>query len=79
MIEAGLPGVTLLETAPLGENVWKSWHFLFNTIPGLTGRIDRGAGAILPELVLAPEGSRSAGIFGIGHLGIREDLHLLEA
>ena len=35
LIEAGIPGVTLPETAPLGENSWKSWHFLFNTIPDL--------------------------------------------
>jgi pimeloyl-ACP methyl ester carboxylesterase len=35
LIEAGIPGVTLLEAAPLGENSWKSWHFLFNTIPDL--------------------------------------------
>jgi pimeloyl-ACP methyl ester carboxylesterase len=35
LLDAGIPGVTLLETAPLGENSWKSWHFLFNTIPDL--------------------------------------------
>ena len=35
LIEAGIPGVTLLEAAPLGENSWKSWHFLFNMIPDL--------------------------------------------
>jgi pimeloyl-ACP methyl ester carboxylesterase len=35
LLEAGIPGVTLLEAAPLGGNSWKSWHFLFNTIPDL--------------------------------------------
>jgi microsomal epoxide hydrolase len=35
LLEAGIPGVTLLEAAPLGENSWKSWHFLFHTIPDL--------------------------------------------
>ena len=35
LLEAGIPGVTMLEAAPLGENSWKSWHFLFHTIPDL--------------------------------------------
>jgi pimeloyl-ACP methyl ester carboxylesterase len=35
LLEAGIPGITLLEAVPIGENSWKSWHFLFNTIPDL--------------------------------------------
>jgi pimeloyl-ACP methyl ester carboxylesterase len=42
LIEAGIPGVTLLETAQLGENSWKSWHFLFNTIPDLPEGLIQG-------------------------------------
>jgi pimeloyl-ACP methyl ester carboxylesterase len=35
LIEAGIPGVTLRDEVQLGPNSWKSWHFLFNTIPDL--------------------------------------------
>ena len=39
LLDAGIPGVTLLEAAPLGENSWRSWHS-FSRDPGFTGRLD---------------------------------------
>jgi pimeloyl-ACP methyl ester carboxylesterase len=36
LLDAGIPGITLPESVPLGpERAWKTWHFAFHQVPDL--------------------------------------------
>ena len=46
LLDANIPGVTLKPAIELGPDNWKSWHFLFNSVPDLPeALLRRGASA----------------------------------
>jgi pimeloyl-ACP methyl ester carboxylesterase len=50
LLDANIPGVTLRSTIQLGfEQNWRTWHFLFNTIPDLPEALLQGRERVLIE------------------------------
>lgn len=49
LLDANIPGVTLKSAITLGPDNWKSWHFLFNTVPDLPEALLQGRERILIE------------------------------
>jgi hypothetical protein len=50
LLDANIPGVTLRPTIQLGfEQNWRTWHFLFNTIPDLPEALLTGRERVLIE------------------------------
>ena len=42
LLDANIPGVTLKPAIELGPDNWKSWHFLFNSVPDLPEALLQG-------------------------------------
>ncbi|KST87751.1 alpha/beta fold hydrolase [Lactococcus lactis] len=49
LIDANIPGVTLQKQIQLDKESWRSWHFLFNTIPDLPEELLKGRESVLIE------------------------------
>lgn len=49
LLDANIPGVTLPSSIDLGPDNWKSWHFLFNSVPDLPEALLHGRERVLIE------------------------------
>jgi len=49
LLDGNIPGVTLQPTITLGNDNWRTWHFLFNPIPDLPEILFQGRERILIE------------------------------
>lgn len=49
LLDANIPGVTLPATLTLGPDNWRTWHFLFNSVPDLPEALLAGRERILIE------------------------------
>jgi pimeloyl-ACP methyl ester carboxylesterase len=49
LIDANIPDVSLASSIPVGDDDWKSWHFLFNRLTGLPEKLLRGRERVLLE------------------------------
>ncbi len=64
LLDANIPGVTLRPTFELGfEQNWRTWHFLFNTIPDLPEALLQGRERILIEWFFYRKTANPAGVF----------------
>lgn len=64
LLDANIPGVTLRPTLHLGlEQSWKSWHFLFNTIPDLPEALLQGKERALIQWFFQRKTANPAGTF----------------
>ena len=59
LLDANIPGVTLKPAIELGPDNWKSWHFLFNSVPDLPEALLR-ARAHPDRVVLQPQDGQQA-------------------
>ncbi|WP_082468864.1 alpha/beta fold hydrolase [Sciscionella sediminilitoris] len=53
LIDANIAGVTLPSSIPLGQESWRSWHFLFNAVPDLPEALLAGRERVLIEWFFA--------------------------
>jgi pimeloyl-ACP methyl ester carboxylesterase len=64
LLDANIPGVTLPRSIQLGfESNWRSWHFLFNTIPDLPEALLGGRERILIQWFFQRKTANPAGVF----------------
>ena len=64
LLDANIPGVTLRSTIQLGfEQNWRTWHFLFNTIPDLPEALLQGRERVLIEWFFQRKTANPAGTF----------------
>lgn len=63
LLDANIPGVTLKSAITLGPENWKSWHFLFNTIPDLPEALLGGRERILIEWFFNRKTANRPGVF----------------
>jgi pimeloyl-ACP methyl ester carboxylesterase len=64
LLDANIPGVTLPRSIQLGfESNWRSWHFLFNTIPDLPEALLSGRERILIQWFFQRKTANPAGVF----------------
>jgi pimeloyl-ACP methyl ester carboxylesterase len=64
LLDANIPGVTLRPLIELGfEQNWRTWHFLFNTIPDLPEALLQGRERILIEWFFQKKTANPAGVF----------------
>lgn len=64
LLDANIPGVTLRPTLQIGfEQNWRSWHFLFNTVPDLPEALIAGRERILIEWFFQRKTANPAGTF----------------
>lgn len=64
LLDANIPGVTLRSTIQLGfEQNWRTWHFLFNTIPDLPEALLQGHERVLIEWFFQRKTANPAGTF----------------
>jgi pimeloyl-ACP methyl ester carboxylesterase len=64
LLDANIPGVTLLPTVQLGfEQNWRTWHFLFNTILDLPEALLQGRERVLIEWFFQRKTANPAGTF----------------
>ena len=62
LLDANIPGVTLRPTLQLGfEQNWRSWHFLFNTVPDLPEALLQGRERVLIEWFFPTQDRESSG------------------
>ncbi len=64
LLDANIPGVTLRPSIQLGfEQNWRTWHFLFNTIPDLPEALLQGRERVLIEWFFQRKTANPAGTF----------------
>mgnify|MGYP000114647682 CR=1 FL=1 len=63
LLDANIPGVTLRSAIVLGPENWKSWHFLFNTIPDLPEALLTGRERTLIEWFFNRKTANQPGVF----------------
>jgi pimeloyl-ACP methyl ester carboxylesterase len=64
LLDANIPGVTLRPIIQLGfEQNWRTWHFLFNTIPDLPEALLQGRERVLIEWFFQRKTANPAGTF----------------
>lgn len=64
LLDANIPGVTLRSTIQLGyEQNWRTWHFLFNTVPDLPEALLQGRERVLIEWFFQRKTANPAGTF----------------
>jgi pimeloyl-ACP methyl ester carboxylesterase len=64
LLDANIPGVTLPNAIPLGfESNWRSWHFLFNTVPDLPEALLQGRERTLIQWFFQRKTANPAGTF----------------
>lgn len=69
LLDANIPGVTLRPTIELGfEQNWRSWHFLFNTVPDLPEALLQGRERILIEWFFQKKAANPAGVFSVADI-----------
>jgi len=63
LLDANIPGVTLKPAIELGPDNWKSWHFLFNSVPDLPEALLAGRERILIEWFFSRKTANKPGVF----------------
>ncbi|WMD22387.1 alpha/beta hydrolase [Achromobacter seleniivolatilans] len=63
LLDANIPGVTLKPSIELGPDNWKSWHFLFNSVPDLPEALLAGRERILIEWFFSRKTANKPGVF----------------
>jgi pimeloyl-ACP methyl ester carboxylesterase len=64
LLDANIPGVTLRPSIQLSfEQSWRTWHFLFNTIPDLPEALLQGRERVLIEWFFQRKTANPAGTF----------------
>ena len=63
LLDANIPGVTLKPAIELGPDNWKSWHFLFNSVPDLPEALLQGRERILIEWFFSRKTANKPGVF----------------
>lgn len=63
LIDANIPGVTLPASITLGPDNWRSWHFLFNSVPDLPEALLHGRERVLIEWFFRRKTANRAAVF----------------
>nr|WP_314364302.1 alpha/beta fold hydrolase [uncultured Achromobacter sp.] len=63
LLDANIPGVTLPPAIELGADNWRSWHFLFNSVPDLPEALLAGRERILIEWFFSRKTANKPGVF----------------
>ncbi len=63
LLDANIPGVTLPPAIELGADNWRSWHFLFNSVPDLPEALLAGRERILIEWFFSRKAANKPGVF----------------
>ncbi|MDX3984631.1 MAG: alpha/beta fold hydrolase [Achromobacter sp.] len=63
LLDANIPGVTLPPAIELGADNWRSWHFLFNSVPDLPEALLAGRERILIEWFFSCKTANKPGVF----------------
>jgi pimeloyl-ACP methyl ester carboxylesterase len=63
LLDANIPGVTLKPAITLGPDNWKSWHFLFNSVPDLPEALLQGRERVLIEWFFSHKTANRPAVF----------------
>lgn len=63
LLDGNIPGVTLPESITLGVDNWRTWHFLFNTVPDLPEALLTGRERELIEWFFSRKTANKPGTF----------------
>lgn len=63
LLDANIPGVTLPPAIELGPDNWRSWHFLFNSVPDLPEALLAGRERVLIEWFFSRKTANKPGVF----------------